>query len=115
MLFVDDDPLIVESLALALQDDFAVLTAHSRSQALHLLRRMEAVPSLALVDLGPFNVIVALTIAVAKATLVVLYFMHLRYSTRLTWAVVASSVFWLGILLALTFSDYLTRGWRTFG
>jgi cytochrome c oxidase subunit 4 len=71
--------------------------------------------AVALVDLGPFNVIVALTIAVAKATLVVLYFMHVRYSTQLTWAVVASSVFWLGILLALTFSDYLTRGWRTFG
>jgi cytochrome c oxidase subunit 4 len=66
-------------------------------------------------DLGPLNAIVALTIAVAKATLVVLYFMHVRYSTRLTWAVVFGSVFWLGILLVLTFSDYLTRGWRTYG
>ena len=45
----------------------------------------------------------------AKATLVVLFFMHVKYSTRLTWAVVVGSVFWLGILLALTFSDYLTR------
>lgn len=71
--------------------------------------------AVAFVDLGPFNAIVALTIAVAKATLVVLYFMHVRYSTRLTWAVAAGSVFWLGILLALTLSDYLTRGWRTFG
>jgi cytochrome c oxidase subunit 4 len=69
----------------------------------------------AFVDLGPFNAIVALTIAVTKATLVILYFMHVRYSTRLTWAVVAGSVFWLGILLTLTFSDYLTRAWRTFG
>ena len=69
----------------------------------------------AFVDLGAFNAVVALTIAVAKATLVVLYFMHVRYSTRLTWAVVAGSVFWLGILLALTFSDYLTRGKGTFG
>jgi caa(3)-type oxidase subunit IV len=41
--------------------------------------------------------------------------MHVKYSTRLTWAVVAGSVFWLGILLALTFGDYLTRPWRTFG
>jgi cytochrome c oxidase subunit IV len=66
-------------------------------------------------DLGALNAIVALTIAVAKATLVVLFFMHVRYSTRLTWVVVVGSVFWLGILLALTFSDYLTRAWRTYG
>jgi cytochrome c oxidase subunit 4 len=69
----------------------------------------------AFVDLGPFNAIVALTIAVLKATLVVLFFMHVRYSSRLTWAVVVGSVFWLGLLLALTFSDYLTRAWRTYG
>jgi cytochrome c oxidase subunit IV len=71
--------------------------------------------AVAYVDLGPLNAVAALTIAVAKATLVVLYFMHVRYGSRLTWAVVAGSVFWLGILLALTFSDYLTRTWRTFG
>ena len=63
----------------------------------------------------PLNIVVALTIAVFKATLVVLFFMHVKYSTRLTWAVVLGSVFWLGILLVLTFSDYLTRAWRTFG
>jgi cytochrome c oxidase subunit 4 len=66
-------------------------------------------------DLGRFNAIVALTIAIVKATLVVLYFMHVRYSTRLTWLVVAASALWLGILLVLTFGDYLTRQWRTFG
>jgi len=60
---------------------------------------------------GPLNVIIALTIAVVKATLVVLYFMHVRYSSRLIWVVFASALFWLGILFALTFSDYLTRGW----
>jgi cytochrome c oxidase subunit IV len=69
----------------------------------------------AFIDLGPLNAVVALTIAVIKATLVVLFFMHVRYSTKLTWAVVVASVFWLGILLALTFSDYLTRAWRTYG
>jgi cytochrome c oxidase subunit 4 len=69
----------------------------------------------AFLDLGAFNAVVALTIAVAKAVLVVLFFMHVRYSTRLTWVVVVAGVFWLGILLALTFSDYLTRSWRTFG
>ena len=66
-------------------------------------------------DLGAFNAIVALTIAVFKATLVVLFFMHVKYSTKLTWVVVTGSVFWLAILLSLTFSDYLTRSWRTYG
>ena len=69
----------------------------------------------AFVDLGPLNTIVALSIAVLKAVLVVLFFMHVKYSTRLTWAVVVGSVFWLGIMLALTMGDYLTRGWRTYG
>ena len=60
---------------------------------------------------GALNVIVAMTIAVVKATLVVLYFMHVRYSARLIWVIVASALFWMGILFALTFSDYWTRGW----
>jgi cytochrome c oxidase subunit 4 len=60
---------------------------------------------------GPLNVVIALTIAVIKATLVVLYFMHVRYSSRLIWVIVASALFWIGILFALTFSDYWTRGW----
>jgi cytochrome c oxidase subunit IV len=65
-------------------------------------------------DLGPLNTVAALAIAVFKATLVVLFFMHARDSTRLTWAVVLGAIFWLGILLALTMGDYLTRGWSTF-
>jgi cytochrome c oxidase subunit 4 len=69
----------------------------------------------AFADLGPINAIVALSIAVFKAVLVVLYFMHAKYSTRLTWAVVVASVFWLGIMLSLTMGDYLTRTWRTYG
>jgi cytochrome c oxidase subunit 4 len=56
------------------------------------------------------NTVVALTIAVIKATLVVLYFMHVRYSSRLTWVIVVSGFFWLGIMFALTMSDYLSRG-----
>ncbi len=60
---------------------------------------------------GALNAIIALTIAVVKATLVVLYFMHVRYSARLIWVIVASALFWMGILFALTFSDYWTRGW----
>ena len=70
---------------------------------------------IALVDLGPLNVVAALAIAVFKAALVVLFFMHVKYSSRLTWAVVMGGVFWLGILLVLTMGDYLTRPWRTYG
>jgi cytochrome c oxidase subunit 4 len=60
---------------------------------------------------GPLNAVVALTIAVVKATLVVLYFMHVRYSSRLVWLIVAAGLFWLAILFALTLSDYSTRDW----
>ncbi|HBB87454.1 MAG TPA: oxidase [Blastocatellia bacterium] len=60
---------------------------------------------------GQLNVIIALTIAVVKATLVVLYFMHVRYSSRLIWVVFGSALFWLAILFALTLSDYWTRSW----
>jgi cytochrome c oxidase subunit 4 len=55
------------------------------------------------------NTVVALTIAVIKATLVVLYFMHVRYSTRLIWVIVVAGFFWLGIMFVFTLSDYLTR------
>ena len=60
---------------------------------------------------GQLNVIIALTIAVTKATLVILYFMHVRYSSRLVWMVFGSALFWLAILFAFTFSDYWTRAW----
>ena len=58
---------------------------------------------------GALNVIVAMTIAVVKATLVVLYFMHVRYSARLIWVIVASALFWMGILFVLFLADYMTR------
>jgi cytochrome c oxidase subunit 4 len=70
---------------------------------------------MAFLDLGEWNTFAALAIAIFKATLVVLFFMHVKYSPKLTWAVVIGSVFWLGILLAFTMTDYLTRGWRTYG
>lgn len=60
---------------------------------------------------GPLNAVVALTIAVIKATFVVLYFMHVRYSSRLIWLVVAAALFWMALLFALTISDYSTRSW----
>ena len=64
----------------------------------------------AYLDLGPWNTFVALAIAVVKALLVVLWFMHVRYSSRLTWMFAAAGLLWLGILFTLTLSDYLTRG-----
>jgi cytochrome c oxidase subunit IV len=70
---------------------------------------------IAFFDLGALNTIAALVIASLKAVLVVLFFMHVRYSTRLTWVIILGSVFWLSILLTLTLTDYLTRPWRTFG
>src|SRR5215813_12796249 len=66
---------------------------------------------IAFVDLGPGNVAIALTIAICKAGLVALFFMHLRYSPKLTWVVAGGGLFWLGILLTLILNDYLTRGW----
>jgi cytochrome c oxidase subunit IV len=65
----------------------------------------------ATIDLGPFNIIVALTIACIKMVLVVLFFMHVRYSTRLTRLVMIGGLLWLAILLTLSFADFATRGW----
>jgi cytochrome c oxidase subunit 4 len=70
---------------------------------------------IAFLDLGALNIVAALAIAVFKATLVILFFMHVKYSPKLTWAVVIGSIFWLGILLTLTMGEYLTRAWRTYG
>ena len=61
--------------------------------------------------LGVWNTPVALTIAVTKALLVALIFMHLRYSPKLTVFVVSASVLWLAFLIVITVSDYLTRPW----
>jgi cytochrome c oxidase subunit IV len=63
-------------------------------------------------NFGQFNIVIALAIATIKATLVVLYFMHARYSPKRTQLVIVCSVFWLAIMLALTLSDYTTRTQR---
>ena len=62
-------------------------------------------------NLGVLNLSVALLIALVKATLVVMYFMHVKDSGRLIWIYSAGAFLWLAILLGLTFSDYLSRGW----
>jgi cytochrome c oxidase subunit 4 len=63
-------------------------------------------------NFGWLNIYIALTIATIKATLVVLYFMHLRYSERLNMVFVAAGVFWLIIMIALTAGDIFTRDWE---
>lgn len=65
----------------------------------------------ALVDLGPFNTVVALTIAVVKMLLVILFFMHVKYSSGLTRIVIVAGFFFLAILVSLTLADAFTRNW----
>ncbi len=60
-------------------------------------------------DFGPWNIVIALTIATTKAALVILYFMHLRYSPKRTQLVIVCGIFWLAIMLFMTLSDYITR------
>ena len=76
-----------------------------------LMALLGATVAIAYIHLGKLNVVAALTIATIKAVLIMLYFMHLRYSSRLLWVFVIAGFFWMGILLTLAFSDYLTRGW----
>jgi len=61
------------------------------------------------INLGRLNVVIALTIAVVKMVLLILYFMHVRYSPRLVWVFVAAGFIWFLIMVNLTLSDYLTR------
>ena len=63
----------------------------------------------AYINLGRFNIVVALVIATMKATLVVLFFMHAKYSPRRTQLVIFAGIFWLAILLFMTLSDYVSR------
>jgi cytochrome c oxidase subunit 4 len=69
--------------------------------------------AVAFVNLGAMNFPVAIGIAITKATLVVLYFMHVKYSSRLTKMVVGMALFFLMTMFGLTLTDYLTRGWFT--
>ena len=70
-----------------------------------------ATTAVAFVDLGAFSIVAALAIAVCKALLVALFFMHVRHSTRLTRLVVLGGLMWLAILLLLTMGDMMSRGW----
>jgi len=65
-------------------------------------------------ELGQWHRLAGLTIATCKAVLVVLFFMHALYSSRLTWVVIAAALFWLAILIGLSMADYLTRMWLVY-
>ena len=69
--------------------------------------------AVAFINLGALNFPVALGIAILKATLVILFFMHVKYSSRLTKLVCGTAFFFLIVLFGLTMSDYLSRGWFT--
>ena len=63
----------------------------------------------AYINMGPFNIVIAISIAVVKGLLIILYFMHVRYSSRLTMLFAAAAFFWLLILIGLLLTDYIPR------
>jgi cytochrome c oxidase subunit 4 len=63
-------------------------------------------------DLGPWNSVVAVLIAAAKALLIALFFMHVRQATPLTKMIVAAGILWLAIMFTLSLADYWTRDWH---
>ena len=66
---------------------------------------------IAYINLGPLNLPISMLIAAVKAALIVLFFMHVRYSHRLTWVFAGASLLWLAILLGITLIDFHTRLW----
>jgi cytochrome c oxidase subunit 4 len=68
----------------------------------------------AFINLGNFNIVAALIIAVIKASLVIFFFMHVKYSSRLTKLWVAVGFIWLFIMLSITMTDYLSRAWLVY-
>jgi cytochrome c oxidase subunit IV len=68
----------------------------------------------AFINLGNFNILAALVIAVIKASLVIFFFMHVKYSSRLTKLWVAVGFIWLFIMLSITMTDYLSRAWLVY-
>ena len=70
-----------------------------------------ATVEVARLDLGPFNTIVAMTVAAAKTALVVLIFMHVQYSGRLIWLAIFCGLLWLALLIGLIMTDFLSRTW----
>jgi cytochrome c oxidase subunit IV len=67
------------------------------------------------IDLGPFNIVIALAIAAFKMTLVIWFFMHVRTDSPLTKLFVFAGFFWMAILLTFTLGDYFSRSWMPLG
>ena len=82
------------------------------SSGVALLLLLALTLSAAYLNLGPFNTIVSMSVSVAKAGVILIFFMNLRYSRPLVWVCAGAGFFWLGIMIVLALSDYLTRGWR---
>ncbi len=80
-----------------------------------LMILLVATVAVAHVHLGAFNIYVAMSIAILKGVLVVLYFMHVRYSNRLIWVAASAGFLWLIIMLGITATDYISRGWIGIG
>jgi cytochrome c oxidase subunit IV len=77
-----------------------------------LMALMVLTAALSRINLGEWSTVVALVIAAAKALLVVLFFMHVKYEQqKIAWVFVIAGFFWLAILLTLTLTDYMTRGY----
>ncbi len=89
--------------------------AHHPSRSLYLkiwvalMILLFATWGVATLNLGRFNIVAAMSIAVVKMLMVILYFMHVRFGSRLTWLFAAAGFFWLFIMFTLTMGDYLTR------
>jgi cytochrome c oxidase subunit 3 len=105
------------SVSLALPGGLTQMTRHIVSPKVYflvfaaLIVLTATTTAVATIDLGPLNVVAALTIAAVKATLVALFFMHLIHTPHRTKVILSAGVLWLIILISLTLSDILTRGW----
>jgi cytochrome c oxidase subunit 4 len=79
-----------------------------------LMFLMFATVAVSYIDIGETgNLLLALAIACMKMSLIILFFMHVKYSSKLTWVFVGSSLFWLVIMFTLTLADYFTRAWHS--
>ena len=76
-----------------------------------LMVLLAATVGAAFINIEPFNFGLTMLIAVAKAAMILLIFMHVRYSERLVWVFSCAAFLWLALLIALSLNDYFTRGW----
>ena len=94
--------------------NLSAFAIRSRSLTIYLMLVAVVAGTFAFINLGHLNFPVAISIAIIKATLVVLFFMHVKDSSRLTKLIVGTGFFFLLVLFTLTLTDYLSRGWQTY-